>query len=103
MSDQILINVPEIERLASNFEVIGETSQTIGKNILEGMNKLKKDIKGETWWNSKSSEKAYLQHLNWVQPRFESFKAKSEELSNDLRVSIQAMKDGDEAGGTRFH
>lgn len=97
-NDAIYMDVPEVKKMAGQFDKMGQDLNQFSKTLEATINMLK-----ATAFISAGSTAAYAQYLEWLKPQIDKYAGKAVTMADDLKKSAEAYERGDAQGAARFH
>jgi len=96
-TDEVFMDIPQVETMAKSFKTFGEVLDGIGKAVEAIAATLHM-----TSWLSLGATEAVAQYLDKIKPNIVKAANKMRELSDDLGSAIKSYRDGDNTGSRRF-
>lgn len=96
-TDEVYMDIPQVEKMAQQFESFGEILDGISKAV-EG---IATALKISAFF-SMGMTYAAAQYMEKLAPRIKKAAAQMRELSKDLKDAIKAYRDGDLTGSKHF-
>jgi type II secretory pathway component PulF len=97
MAAEVYMNIPEVQRLATNFNQFHQILDTVAKTLEALSTALK-----VTAWLSFGATAAAAFFIDRIKPNVKNLSKKMEELHGDINGAILAYRDGDKSGSDRF-
>lgn len=96
-TDEVYMDIPQVEKMAQNFESFGQTLDDISKAVEQIAISLKVSA-----FFSMGMTYAAGQYMEKLAPRIKKAAEEMRELSKDLKSAINAYRSGDYSGSRRF-
>jgi Proteins of 100 residues with WXG len=96
-TDEVFMDIPQVETMAKNFNSFGDVLDAVAK----AMSALSMSLKAAAWL-SFGATAAAAAYIDRIEPNVKKASAKMKELSQDIVSAIRSYRDGDNSGSRRF-